>query len=476
MNSPLSKIPPRFQAPVKAALRALTAPADLNETATGAIEAPPAGGPDPLMTRLRRPMVFGSIIVLVFVVLAGVWASVSQIDGAVMAPAQVRSEYNRRTIRPREGGVVEAIYVRDGQKVTAGQVLLKFAPTLPQASVDVMRNQADSARVQAARYEAELTGRTAILFPPELVERARTDPDLASRMRDQQAVFFSRRALVADQERAYAQQIEQLRARIGGLNLQIKANEDSANLIREQLKGYQTLYDKGFAPRTTLLNLQRTLSDMGGQRGANIAEVTRAQEQIGEVTVNLSKVRQQFQAEAAEGLSQTQVQLADAVPRLRAAEEALAGATVRSPIDGYVLGLTQFTPGSATAPGERLMDIVPANEPLIIEGRVKPTDIDQATVGQKARVLLTAYNARLHAGVDGEVVRVSPDLIETEAGAFFRVDVRITPEDLAASNNSDVTLSPGMPATVMLLTGKRSIMSYLLNPFIAPVERAFRDE
>jgi len=476
VNSPLSKIPPRFQAPVKAALRALTAPADLNEAATGAIEVAPKDGADPLMTRLRRPMVFGSIVVLVFVLFAGVWASFSQIDGAVMAPAQVRSEYNRRTIRPREGGVVEAIYVRDGQKVATGQVLLRYAPTLPQASVDVMRNQVDSARMQSARFEAELTGRSAIAFPAELVERAKTDSVLAGRMRDQEAVFLSRRALVADQERAYAQQVQQLRARIGGLNLQIKANEESASLIREQLKGYQTLYDKGFAPRTTLLNLQRTLSDMGGQRGANIAEVTRAQEQIGEVTVNLSRVRQQFQTEAAEGLNQTQVQLADALPRLRAAEEALAGATVRSPVDGYVIGLTQFTPGAATSPGERLMDIVPANEPLIIEGRVKPTDIDKAVVGQKARVLLTAYNARLHSGVDGVVVRVSPDHIETETGAYFRVDVRITAEDLAASNNSDVTLTPGMPATIMLLTGKRSIMSYLLDPFIAPVERAFRDE
>jgi HlyD family secretion protein len=476
VSSPLSKIPPRFQAPVKAALRALTAPADLKEDSTGAIEAAPSDGRDPLKDRLRRPMMIGLIVVLVFVVIAGVWASFSRIDGAVMAQAQVRAEYNRRTLRPREGGVVESIYVREGQKVARGQILLKFAPTVPQASVDVMRNQVDSALVQSARFEAELADLPAIRFSPELIERARTDPALAGMMGDQENVFRSRRLLVLEQQRGYAQQIEQLRARIGGLNLQIKANEDSANLIREQLKGYQTLYDKGFAPRTVLLNLQRTLSDMGGQRGANIAEVTRTQEQIGEVMVNLSKLKQQFQAEAAQGLSQSQVQLADAMPRLRAAEESLAGATVRSPTDGYVIGLTQFTPGAAVTASERLMDIVPANEPLIIEARVKPTDIDQAVVGQRARVLLTAYNSRLHTGVEGNVVRVSPDHIETEAGPYFRVDVRITPEALAASDNSDVKLTPGMPATVMLMTGKRSIMSYLLNPFVAPVERALREE
>lgn len=461
---------------MKAALRALTAPADLKEGDAQAIEVVPEGGEDPLQNRMRRPMMIGAVTVLVFVLLAGIWASFTKIDGAVMAPGVVRAEYNRRTIRPREGGIVQAIHVRDGQQVKAGQVLLQYAPTIPQASVDVMRNQADAARVQAARFEAEMMGRTSIAYPPELVERAKTDVALAGQMRDQQFVFDTRRGVLNDQARAYAQQIEQLRARIGGLNLQIRANENSAALIREQLAGYQTLYEKGFAPRTRLLDLQRALSDMGGQRGSYIAEVTRTQEQIGEVNVNLAQLRQQYQAEAAEGLSRSQLQLADALPRLRAAEESLNGATVRSPIDGYVFGLTQFTTGAATGPGERLMDIVPANEPLIIEGRLKPADIDQAVVGSKARVLLTAFNRRLHAGVDGEVVRVSADLIESEAGAFFTVDVRVRPEDLAASDNEDVTLTPGMPATVMLLTGKRSIMSYLLNPFVAPVERALREE
>jgi HlyD family type I secretion membrane fusion protein len=215
---------------------------------------------------------------------------------------------------------------------------------------------------------------------------------------------------------------------------------------------------------------------MGGQRGANIAQVTTTQEQIGEISVNLSKLTQQVQAEAAEGLRQSQVLLADALPRLRAAEESLAGATVRSPIDGYVLGLTQFTVGAAAGSGERLMDIVPANEPLIIESRIKPTDIDNAKVGQKARVMFTAYNSRSHPGVDGTVIGVSADLIETAAGSYFRVDVRVDPKDLALAGDKDVKLMPGMPATVMLLTGKRSILSYIMGPMVVPISKAFREE
>jgi HlyD family type I secretion membrane fusion protein len=476
VSTALSKIQDRFNAPVKAALRALTSPTDLTEDAILVGQDVAVAGHDPLKRRMHRPMIIGAAVVLVFIVLAGIWASFVKINGAVSAPGQVRAEFSRRTLRQRDGGVVSALYVHEGDLVKAGQPLIQFAPTQPKAAVDVMRNQVDSTTAQAARYEAEMTGKSAIAFPADMIERAKTDPAVAALMRDQQLVFDSRRALMNDQRSVYKQQIEQLKARIGGLNLQIAANEQSAALIREQLKSYQTLYEKGYASRTTVLNLQRTLSDMGGQKGANIAQVTTTQEQIGEVTVNLAKLTQQAQAEAAEGLRDSQVRLADALPRLRAAEESLEGATVRSPIDGYVLGLTQFTVGAAAGSGERLMDIVPANEPLIIESHIKPTDIDDAKVGQKARVMFSAYNSRTHPGVDGTVIGVSADLIETEKGGYFRVDVRVDPKDLASAGEKDVKLTPGMPATVMLLTGKRSIMSYLVGPFVAPISKAFRED
>lgn len=476
MSKALSKIQDRFNAPVKAALRALTSPTDLTEDAILIGQDVALLGDDPLKRRMHRPMIIGAAVVLVFIVLAGTWASFVKIDGAVSAAGQVRAEFNRRTLRQRDGGVVSALYVHEGDFVKAGQPLIQFAPTQPKAAVDVMRNQVDSATAQAARFEADLTGKAAISFPAEMAERGKTDPAVAALMRDQQLVFASRKALLNDQRSVYQQQIEQLKARIGGFNLQVSANEQSAALIREQLKSYQTLYDKGYASRTGLLNLQRTLSDMGGQRGANIANLTATQEQIGEVRVNLTKLTQQAQAEAAEGLRDSQVRLADALPRLRAAEDSLAGATVRSPVDGYVLGLTQFTIGAAAGSGERLMDIVPANEPLIIQSRIKPTDIDNVKVGQRARVMFTAYSSRTHPGVDGTVIGVSADLIETERGSYFGVDVRVDPKDLAAAGEKDIKLTPGMPATVMLLTGERSIMSYLLGPFVSPITKAFRED
>lgn len=477
MSSPLSKLPPRFQAPVRAALQALTAPADLSDAAVTAAQEPQPGERDILKDRMRKPIVIGGVIMLVFIVIAGIWASFAQIEGAVSAPGLVRSEFNRRTIRQRDGGTIAALYVHEGDRVKQGQILITFTPTQPQASVDVMRNQSDSERVQSARFEAEMLAKPAIVYPADLTERAKTDAALASLMRDQTFVFQTRRRFVEDQRAVYRSQMEQLRARIEGLKLQVQANETSASLVREQLKGFETLYEKGFAPRNQVLNMQRTLSDLGGQRGANIATITATQEQIGEVRSSLTKLDQQFQTEAAEGLRASQVRLADALPRLRSAEELLENSIVRSPVDGVVIGLTQHTVGAATGAGERLMDIVPANEPMIVEAKVKPTDIDQVKVGQKARVMLTAYNSRTHQGVDGKVVSVSPDLIETpEGAAYFRAAVRISPEALIKSDNKDVVLSVGMPATVLLVTGNRSIMNYLLSPFTAPLAKALKEE
>jgi HlyD family type I secretion membrane fusion protein len=477
VNSPLSKLPPRFQAPVRAALQALTAPADLSDAAVTAAHEPQPGERDLLKDRMRKPIVIGGVIMLVFVLIAGIWASFAKIEGAVSAPGLVRSEFNRRTIRQRDGGTIATLNVHEGDRVKQGQVLMTFTPTQPQASVDVMRNQSDSERVQSARFEAEMLGKPAIVFPADLTERAKTDTALAGLMRDQTFVFQTRRRFVDDQRAVFRSQIEQLRARMEGLKLQVQANETSAGLIREQLKGFEALYEKGFAPRNQVLNMQRTLSDLGGQRGANIANISAVQEQMGEVRSNLAKLDQQFQTEAAEGLRASQVRLADALPRLRSAEELLENSTVRSPVDGIVIGLTQHTVGAATGAGERLMDIVPVNEPTVIEAKVKPTDIEQVKVGQKARVMLTAYNSRTHQGVDGVVTNVSPDLIETPDGqAFFRVVVRIGPEALAASHNKDVVMTVGMPATVMLVTGDRSIMNYLLSPFTAPLMKALKEE
>mgnify|MGYP000240422693 CR=1 FL=1 len=173
MSSPLSKLPPRFQAPVRAAFQALTAPADLSDEAVTATQELQPGERDVLKDRMRKPIVIGGVIMLVFIVIAGIWASFTQIEGAVSAPGLVRSEFNRRTIRQRDAGTIAALNVHEGDRVKQGQVLITFTPTQPQASVDVMRNQSDSERVQSARFEAEMLGKPAKNVPAAGLERIR---------------------------------------------------------------------------------------------------------------------------------------------------------------------------------------------------------------------------------------------------------------------------------------------------------------
>jgi len=274
-----------------------------------------------------------------------------------------------------------------------------------------------------------------------------------------------------------AQKLQQLETQIGGVQAQVDAVNESDRLTKEELAGYQTLYEKGYAPKTLILRYQRTLADLAGRRGSLLAEITRLREQIGETRLQITTLKEQRISQAAEGLRQMQSGLAEVTPKLAAARQTLDAATVRSPVDGYVLDLTQFTVGGVVGPGERLMSVVPANAPLIVSARIKPQDIDVVHPGMKARVRLSAFNARRTPPVEAAVLTVSADqLVDEKTGeGYFRADLKIPPQELAKLPKGD-KLSPGMPAEAMIVTGRRSILSYVVSPLTDTIRDALRED
>lgn len=429
-----------------------------------------------LAERMRRPIKHGAAVVGIFVVGLTLFAAVARIDSAVVAPGTVRVEDNRKTIRHREGGTVREILVKEGQHVKQNQVLLIFDEVQPRASNDVFQNQYDSLLAQSARFQAEATGQTTMTIPAELTARA-TDPRVAGLIRDQEFLFSSRLAFFESQSAVLEQKLQQLETQIGGVQAQVDAVKESDRLTREELAGYQTLYEKGYAPKTLILRYQRTLADLAGRRGSLVAEMTRLREQMGETRLQMTTLKEQRISQAAEGLRQMQTGLAEVTPKLAAARQTLGAATVRSPADGYVLDLTQFTVGGVVAPGERLMSVVPANAPLIVTARIKPQDVDVVKPGMKARVRLSAFNARFAPPVDATVMTVSADqLVDEKTGeGYFRVDLKIPPQELIKLPKGD-KLSPGMPAEAMIVTGNRSILSYVVSPLTDTIRDALREE
>ncbi|WP_240609480.1 HlyD family type I secretion periplasmic adaptor subunit [Phenylobacterium deserti] len=426
--------------------------------------------------RMRRPMILGGAVIGTLVIGLGVWASLTPLASGVTAPAEVRVEANKKTLRHRQGGTVRQIMVREGQLVRAGQPVMVFDDVEPRASVDVLQNQADTLMSSAARATAEATGRTAVEFPPELMNRM-NDPRVASMVRDQQFLFTTKLQLFQSQASVLQQRVDQIQNQIEGSQAQIASVNEQIKLTAEEMAGYQTLYDKGFAPKPLILRYQRSMADLSGRKGSLLAEVARLRQQIGETRMQLTSLRDQRETQAAEELRDAQAKLADTLPRLAAARQTLAETVVRAPVDGYVLNLTQFTVGGVAGSGEVLMDVVPVSTPLIVQAMVKPQDIDEVHVGMDARVRLTGLNQRFVSPLPAKVTVVSADRIVNEQTnvSFYRVDLRIAPTELKTLKG-DVEITPGMPAQAMIVTGKRTVMGYLISPITDTLHDAFREQ
>lgn len=444
--------------------------------------APTFGGDDrlpidpALEKRMRRPMLIGAAIIAILVVGLGLWASLSSLAQGITAPGEVRVESSRKTIRHKDVGTVRQVLVREGQHVRALQPLMLYNDVETRAANDVYQNEADSYLAQAARYQAEAVGANSVQFPQELMARI-SDPRVAGLIRDQQFLFTTRLQLFQSQNSVLQQRLDQIQTQIQGQQAQVDSVEEQRKLTEEEMAGYQTLYDKGFAPKPLILRYQRSVADLAGRKGSLLADIAKLRQQIGETRMQIAANRDTRQSQAAEGLRDAQAHMADTLPRLTAAKSALESAVVRSPVDGYVFNLSQFTVGGVTGSGETLMEIVPANSPIIVSVMIKPEDVDDVHVGMDARVRFSGLNQRWHSPMAAKVVLVSADRITNErnGASFYRVDLRIDPNELTKLER-DTHITPGMPVQAMVVTGKRSVMSSLISPIVDTVHDALRDQ
>ena len=434
--------------------------------------------------RLRRPMIAGLIVVLVLVFGLLLWAIVSPIKSAVLAPAQVQVEGNSKVIKHREGGVIRRIYVREGQLVHAGQVLIQLDPLQAQAGVDVWQAQYQTALADIARLQAQQAGSLEIHFPQQLLAK-QNDPQVAALLAGERALHMSTMMLYSSQASALKTQAGQLGTQIQGLRAQMASVEMQSGSIADELNGVRELNRLGYAPKTRVSALDRSAAQLKGQKGSTLAEIARAQQAIGGVQIQIAQLEEKRQGDAANGIRQAQDKLAEAEPKLRANAQSLFQTSVRAPVDGYVFNLTQFTEGGVAGPGERLLDIVPTGSPLVLNAKVKPNDIADVHVGMPARVTLTAFNPRTTPAIDGTVTLVSADATTedpTLSGMaaqgrepYYAVQIKVDPAQLARIGHG-VHLTPGMQASVSIITGSRTIMDYLLGPMTDAMHTALHEK
>ena len=281
--------------------------------------------------RLRRPMMAGFIVVLVLVVGLTLWAALSPIKGAVIAPAQVQVEGNSKVLKHREGGIIRHIYVREGQFVRAGQVLIQLDPIQAQAGVDVWQAQYQTALADIARLQAQQAGSLEIRFPPELLAK-QNDPQVAALLAGERALHTSTMMLYSSQASALKTQAQQLGTQIQGLRAQMQSVDMQSGSIADELNGVRELNRLGYAPKTRVSALDRSAAQLKGQKGSTLADIARAQQAIGGIQIQIAQLEEKRQGDAATGIRQAQDKLADAEPKLRATAESLFQTTVRAPV------------------------------------------------------------------------------------------------------------------------------------------------
>lgn len=430
----------------------------------------------------RREIWIGCAIAAAFFVLFLGWAALARLDSAAFAQGEVTVESHRQAVQYKEGGIISALYVKEGQKVQDGQVLVEMAGAEAKAQEAALAAQVYGLKAQQARLRAEQFGADSITWPAEFATLKGEDlAEAQNAMKVQQTQFETRKAALTSQKNVLHQKSLELGEQIKGLQRQIEATDKQDKLIGEELTGMKSLAAQGFAPQTRVRSLERSQAELSGQRGQYAAGIAQAQQQSGETQLQALQLDKQRADEVATQLRDVEFQLNDAEPKLKAAQDALARVQVRAPASGTVVGLSVFTVGGVVAPGQKLMDIVPDHSGLVVEARVNPQDADDINVGQEVEVKFPSLHDRTLPVLKGTLTKLSADSFADEKTGqrYFQAEATVpqaTLDRLKLAENGQFRLRPGLPAQVLIPLRKRTALQYLTQPLTEAIWRSFREK
>jgi HlyD family secretion protein len=447
-----------------------------------AFEAAALPGADlPKMADTRGDVRLGLAIAGLFFILFLGWAAFARLDSAAIAGGQLIVSGQRQTVQHRDGGLVTAILVKEGQKVRKGQLLIRLAGAEVEAQERALSAQAIVLIAQRARLEAEQSGSSTIVPPPEFANLHEDDrAAAAAAMRIQQVQLRSRMAVLAAERGALGERTASANSQGQGYNRQVAAIDDQLRSIDEELSALTPIAEKGFVSKTRLRALERAKADLEGQRGQYLATVAQSRNQASESRLQVLETQGTYLSRSAGELRDVVASLNDVLPKLRAAREQLARTEIRSPATGTVVGLTVFTPGGVIAAGEKLMDVVPDRMPLAIEARISPNDADDIQVGQLAFVRFDALHERTLPPLEGHVTRLSADVFTDEktGTSFYTAEISIPHEALTAIRDvrgAKFEFRSGMPVSVQMPLRRRTALQYALEPLTAATRDSFSE-
>jgi protease secretion system membrane fusion protein len=437
-------------------------------------DVPEAGVPDDA----RRPARIGLWVLLLGFGGFLLWASLAPLDEGVVAPGSVSMDTRRKTVQHLSGGIVREVLVREGDQVREGQPLLRLDQAVAKANYEASRQRYLGLRAVQTRLLAEQAGGAAIRWPDELQQAASSDPLIRQQMDNQQQLMASRRAALAAEVQGMQESMRGQEGLIVSYRQMLESRKGQQQLLQDELKNTRELVQEGYAPRNRQLELERMAAESITAQAELQGNLVRAHQGISELRQRVLQRQQEYRKDIEQQLADASREVIAEAEKFRAVENELGRTEIRAPATGQVVGLAMQTVGGVVQPGQKLMDIVPDREPLLLEARVPPQFIDRVRAGLPVDIRFSAFAHSPQLVVEGKVSSVSGDLIvdaqNPNAPPYYLARVGVTPEGLRKLGARQ--MQPGMPAEVVFRTGERSLLTYLLHPLTKRVAASMKEE
>ena len=433
---------------------------------------------------LRWPTMLGVSLLVVWGCGFGLWAATAPLDGAVGASGMFVATGQNKQVQHLEGGIVRQVLVHEGDLVEREQPLVRLDDTAARTKLRRLILRKYRLNIMQARLEAEMQSRTSFSLPASLAAEA-ADPEIQVVFERQKVELEVRRARQADEEAVLRKEIDGLHERLTGYEALIKTMQRRLTLFDEELKDRQGLLERQLARRTDVWAIQRAEAGVSGELGDLTGRIADAKERIARAEQQIAQLRSTAAQKVTEELRGTESELDDVIEQIRAATDVVERTEVRAPARGIVVKLNYYTRGAVVAPGAIILELLPADDELIVEARTSPNDISHVKEGLGALVRLTALNLRVTPMIEGKVIYVSADAVtdqdarrDAETASpkrhWFITRVRLDQRD-ARSKVEGFRPTPGMPADVYIRTGERTFLNYILRPLLDSLSRAFRE-
>lgn len=427
----------------------------------------------------RLPMTIGILSLVVLVLGLGLWAVGSVIAGAVVAPGTIQVESNRQIVQHPDGGVVGEILVHDGDKVQAGDVLIRLDGSRTRSELAIVEGQLHDLAARQARLEAERDGLDAVTAGPSfngtLFGAAKDNADFAARLDSEKSLFRARRDALEQETGLLSEQNAQIETRISGTEAQLEATRQQVALLTTDLANKKDLLAQGLEESSRVMETERALASVQGQAGQLIAQIAELKGQISANAIAVLQLQTRRREDAVTQLRDVQAKSYDLAEQQLALSETMSRLDIRAAVAGIIYGSRVFAVQSVVQRAEAIMYIIPQHSPLVVAARVDATHIDDIHLDQPVSLRFTSFDQRETPPVDGHITQISADVVTDDVTRQNYYAVRIEPDAASLAALGARELVPGMPVEAFITTGNRSPMSYLLHPLLTYFDKAFRE-